>query len=202
MAIHLTDIGWHAHGEDDALTPVERRFLDAAKERFMKDGAYAAVQSSQPRALAVSLNDSPAGLASWIVDRFHSWCDSPRHLEDSFSKDELLTNITIYWVTQTIQSSIYGYLAETRQPTLGPGDYVKQPVGLAFFPRDISGIPPRRLAERTLNVAHWTDMPRGGHFGAWERPAEFAANLANFLASLPHFLTMRPDHGYGAGKAV
>ena len=62
--------------------------------------------------------------------------DSPRHLEATFSKDELLTNITIYWVTQTIQSSIYGYLAETRQPSLEPGDLVERPVGLALFPRD------------------------------------------------------------------
>jgi pimeloyl-ACP methyl ester carboxylesterase len=168
----------------------------------MEDGAYVAVHASQPRALAASLNDSPAGLASWIVDRFHSWCDSPRHLEHSFSKDELLTNITIYWVTQTIQSSIYGYLSETRNPSLGPNDHVDRPVGLALFPKDIAGIPPRRLAERTLNVVRWTEMDSGGHFGAWERPEEFAADLNAFVNMLDDPLALRAEHGYASGKTI
>jgi pimeloyl-ACP methyl ester carboxylesterase len=199
--IHLTDIGWHDHAGTQ-LTDIEQQFVDAAKRKFMEDGAYAAVHSSQPRALGACLNDSPAGLASWIVDRFHSWCDAPRHLEQSFTKDEILTNITIYWVTQTIQSSIYGYLAETRQPTLGPGDRVERPVALALFPKDMAGIPPRRLAERTLNVVRWTEMRSGGHFGAWERPAEFAADLKWFVRSLEDPVTLRVEHGYSAGEIV
>ncbi|HEU5134745.1 MAG TPA: epoxide hydrolase [Steroidobacteraceae bacterium] len=200
MGIHLTDIGWREHG--GTLTDIEQKYVAAANRRFMEDGAYAAVHMSQPRALAASLNDSPAGLASWIVDRFHSWCDSPRHLEQSFSKDEMLTNITIYWATQTIQSSIYGYLAETRRPSLGKDDHVDCPVGLALFPRDLAGILPRRLAERTLNVVRWTEMPDGGHFGAWERPAEFAADLKGFVVALAEPLSQRAHHGFRAGKAV
>jgi pimeloyl-ACP methyl ester carboxylesterase len=160
------------------------------------------VHASQPRALAVSLNDSPAGLASWIVDRFHSWCDSPRHLERSFSKGEMLTNITIYWVTQTIGSSIYGYLEETRQPSLKQGNYVDRPVGLAVFPRDLGGLPPRRLAERSLNVVRWTEMPSGGHFGAWECAKEFANELKLFVDSLEEPLTPRAAHGHRARKTV
>jgi len=196
IAVHLTDIGWHASAGAEALGDIERKYVEAAKRRFMEDGAYAAVQASQPRALAAALNDSPAGLASWIVDRFHSWADSPRHLEASFSKDELLTNITIYWVTQTIQSSIYGYLAETRRPSLKPEDFVTRPVGLALFPRDAISLPPRRLAERTLNVVHWTEMPSGGHFGAWERPREFAADLRNFYATLVGLQVTQAHHGH------
>ena len=200
IGIHLTDIGWHGSG-DSAVTDIERKYLEAAGKRFMEDGAYAAVHVSQPRALAVSLNDSPTGLASWIVDRFHSWCDSPRHLEQSFSKDDLLTNITLYWVTQTIQSSIYGYLAETRRPSLGPQDFVKRPVGLALFPSDMAGMPPRRLAERTLNVVHWTEMPRGGHFGAWELPEEFATDIKKFVTSLDDPFIRRP-HEYRTSKPL
>jgi pimeloyl-ACP methyl ester carboxylesterase len=200
-AIHLTDIGFRDY-DATQLTDVEKTYVEAAGKQFMKDGAYVAVQASQPRALAASLNDSPVGLASWIVDRFHSWCDSPRHLEASFSKDELLTNITIYWATQTIQSSIYGYLAETRTPTLGPNDYVNRPVALALFPRDLAGIPPRRLAERTLNVVRWTEMANGGHFGAWERPAEYAADLKAFVASLQDSQNHREAHGHGARKTL
>lgn len=201
MGIHLTDIGWHADA-GESLTDIEQKYIAAGRRRFMEDGAYAAVHASQPRALAAALNDSPAGLASWIVDRFHSWCDAPRHLEHSFSKDEMLTNITIYWVTQTIQSSIYGYLAETRQPSLSANDHVDRPVGLALFPKDMAGIPPRRLAERTLNVVRWTEMRSGGHFGAWERPGEFAADLNGFVASLEDPQPLRAEHGYRARKAV
>jgi pimeloyl-ACP methyl ester carboxylesterase len=202
-AVHLTDIGWHGHGGDaSSLTNIEQQYLAAANRAFIQDGAYVMVHASQPRALAVSLNDSPAGLASWIVDRFHSWCDSPRHLERSFSKGEMLTNITIYWVTQTIGSSIYGYLEETRQPSLKQGNYVDRPVGLAVFPRDLGGLPPRRLAERSLNVVRWTEMPSGGHFGAWECAKEFANELKLFVDSLEEPLTPRAAHGHRARKTV
>ena len=199
IGIHLTDIGWHDHG--DRLTDLEQKYVAAVKRRFMEDGAYAAVHMSQPRALAAALNDSPAGLASWIVDRFHSWSDSPKRFEQSFGKDELLTNITLYWVTQTIQSSIYGYLAEARQPSLGKDDYVHCPVGLALFPRDMA-IPPRRLAERTLNVVRWTEMRAGGHFGAWEQPDDFAADLKSFARAVTDPLSQRALDGQRARKAV
>jgi pimeloyl-ACP methyl ester carboxylesterase len=201
IGIHLTDLGRWRNDEAADLSDVERKYVAAAGKLFMEDGAYAAVHVSQPRALAVSLNDSPAGLASWIVDRFHSWCDAPRQFEQSFSKDDLLTNITLYWVTQTIQSSIYGYLAEMRQPTLGPRDFVKRPVGLTLFPRDMAGIPPRQLAERTLNVVHWTEMPRGGHFGAWEQPEEFATDLKKFVSSIDDPWIHR-QHEYRASKSI
>jgi len=194
IAVHLTDIGWQSHAGEEDLSDIERKYVEAARRHFMEDGAYVAVQASQPRALAAALNDSPAGLASWILDRFHSWADSPRHLEATFSKDEMLTNITIYWVTQTIQSSIYGYLAETRQPSLEPGHYVEHPVGLALFPRDAVGPPPRRLAERSLNVVQWSEMPSGGHFGAWERPREFAADLRKFRAILQSLQSTQAFH--------
>lgn len=202
-AVHLTDIGWHGHGGDESsLTDIEQKYVAAAKRRFMEDGAYVMVQTSQPRALAVSLNDSPVGLASWIVDRFHSWCDSPRHLERSFSKDEMLTNITLYWITQTIGSSIYGYLEETRQPSLKKGDYVDRPVGLAMFPKDLAGFPPRRLAERSLNVVRWSEMKRGGHFGAWEYPEDFANELKTFVDSLEEPLALQTAHGHRARKTI
>lgn len=199
LGIHLTDIGWHDHG--DRLTDIEQKYVAAVNRRFMEDGAYAAVHMSQPRALAAALNDSPAGLASWIVDRFHSWSDSPRRFEQSFSKDEMLTNITLYWATQTIQSSIYGYLAETRQPSLGKNDYVQCPVGLALFPRDMA-VPPRRLAERNLNVVRWTEMRMGGHFGAWEQSEEFAADLKSFVVAVTDPFSQRAIDGNPARKAI
>jgi pimeloyl-ACP methyl ester carboxylesterase len=182
VAIHLTDIGWHAANVNPAvLSKAEAKYLKTAQQKFMADGAYAAVQMSQPRSLAVGLNDSPAGLASWIVDRFHSWSDPRGDFRRSFSMDELLTNIMLYWTTQTIGSSMMSYCAEAHRPSLTPHDYVECPVGLALFPFDGAGIPPRSFAERTLNVRQYTRMPSGGHFAALEVPESLAREITQFL---------------------
>jgi microsomal epoxide hydrolase len=185
IGIHLTDLGWHALDIDpESASKSERHYLEASKKHFMSDGGYAAVQMTQPRSLAAGLNDSPIGLASWIVDRFHSWCDFDGSLYDAVSKDDLLTNITLYWLTQTIGSSIFNYYAEAQSPSLGPTDHVDRPVALALFPKDIGGVPPRSLAERTLNVQRWTEMPRGGHFAALEQPALFVRDVVEFCRTL------------------
>ena len=180
-AIHLTDLGWHVYNTDpSSLSGTEQKYLEGAKKHFLADMAYAMVHNTRPRSLATALNDSPAGLASWIVDRFHSWSDSG-DVDASFGRDALLTNIMLYWVTQAIGPSIYNYFAEVRSPSLTPADRVARPVGLALFPRDIGGLPPRRLAERTLNVQRWTEMPRGSHFAAWEEPELFARDVGEFF---------------------
>jgi len=184
VGIHLTDLGWHASKVDpDSVSKAERKYLEAAKKGFMADGAYVMVQTTRPHSLAPELNDSPVGLASWIVDRFHSWCDG-HDPERSFGKDDLLTNIMLYWVTETIGSSIFNYSADAQSPSLTPGDRVERPVGLALFPQDIGGIPPRALAERTLNVQRWTEMPRGGHFAALEEPELYARDVVEFFRAL------------------
>jgi pimeloyl-ACP methyl ester carboxylesterase len=183
IGIHITDLGWHATQVDPAsLSRAERRYLAASSKAFMADGAYAMVQTTRPRSLAVALADSPVGLASWIVDRFHAWSDG--ELDARFGKDELLTNIMLYWVTQTIGSSMFRYYAAARSPSLRPTDRVDRPVGLALFPHDIGGVPPRSFAERTLHVTRWTEMPRGGHFAALEEPALFARDVIEFFESL------------------
>jgi pimeloyl-ACP methyl ester carboxylesterase len=182
IALHLTDLGWHVAQTDPAsLTKPERKYLEASRKRFMADGGYAMVQSTRPRSLAPALQDSPVALASWIIDRFHAWADRPAKLESSFSKDELLTNVMLYWITGTIGSSMFNYHADARSPSLCPSDRVTQPVGVALFPRDLGGIPPRSLAERTLNVQRWTELPRGGHFAALEVPELYARDLVEFL---------------------
>jgi pimeloyl-ACP methyl ester carboxylesterase len=183
IGIHVTDLGWHASQVDHAnVTRPERKYLERAGKAFLKDGAYAMVQATRPRSLAVGLTDSPVGLASWIVDRFHSWSDGK--LDERFGKDVLLTNIMLYWVTGTIGSSMYGYHAETVSPSLTAADRVDRPVAVALFPDDIGGIPPRRLAERTLEVVRWTEMPRGGHFAALEEPALYAHDVLELVRSL------------------
>ena len=161
----------------------EKKYLEAAKKAFMADGAYAMVQATRPRSLAAGLLDSPLGLASWIVDRFHSWSDAG-DLDASFGRDALLANIMIYWATGTIGSSMQTYFADRRSPSISPADRVERPVALALFPREPGGVPPRALAERTLDVRRWTEMPRGGHFGALEEPARYAADVREFFRSL------------------
>jgi pimeloyl-ACP methyl ester carboxylesterase len=185
LGIHLTDLGWHATNVDPTtVSKVEQKYLEASKKHFLADGAYAMVQTTRPRSLAAALNDSPVGLASWLVDRFHAWSD-PRVLREmAFSPDDLLTNIMLYWVTQTIGSSMFQYYAEARSPSLTPADRVTVPVGMALFPKDIGGVPPRRLAERTLNVQRWTELPRGGHFAALEEPRLFRNDVVEFFGPL------------------
>jgi len=184
-AIYLTDLGWNRMNIDPGPLPhAEKRYLEESKKLFMKESAYVMVQSTKPQTLAYPLNDSPTGLAAWVLDRFYFWCDCRGDLEKSFSRDELLTNLTIYWVTQTIASSMRMYRLDMKSPSLAAKDYVAVPVGLGLFPKDIGGIPPREFAGRTLNVQHWTEMPGGGHFTAWEEPELMASDLFAFFRTI------------------
>ncbi len=144
------------------------------------------VQMTKPQTLAYELNDSPVGLAAWIVDRFRVWSDCDGDLERSYSKDELLTNIMIYWVTETINSSIRGYYEEAHTPSLQSGQRIDVPAGLAIFLKDFPPDlpPPRELAERSLNVQRWTEMPHGGHFAALEEPELLAEDIRAFFRTL------------------
>ena len=115
------------------------------------------------------------------MDRFHSWTDSATS-RASFGRDELLTNIMLYWVTQTIGPSMFNYYAENALAFAVPG----RPCGAARGPGAVPQghrrrIPPRSFAERTLNVQRWTEMPRGSHFAAWEEPELFARDVAEFF---------------------
>ncbi len=183
--IYITDLGWHvANTNPSDLSKTEKHYLEKSQQYAMKESAYAMLQGTKPQTLAYSLNDSPAGLAAWITDRFYAWCDCDKDIEKSFSKDELLTNIMIYWVTSSIASSMRNYKAEMMSPALTAKNYVNVPVGMGLFPKDIGGIPPREFAERTLNIVHWKEMPEGGHFAPWEQPELFAADLLNFVKKI------------------
>ena len=128
------------------------------------------MHSTKPQTLASSLNDSPVGLAAWILEKFRTWSDCDGNVEQRFSKDELLTNIMIYWVTETIHSSIRMYYENARMsPPLKAGQHIEVPAGVALFPKDLLLLP-REWAERSLRIQRWTQMPRGGHFAALEEP--------------------------------
>jgi pimeloyl-ACP methyl ester carboxylesterase len=148
------------------------------------EGGYNHLQATKPQTLAYGLNDSPVGLAAWILEKFRTWSDCGGDPEHAFSKDELLTNIMIYWITETISSSTRLYWEGREQPLrLSVGNWVKPPVAVALFPKEIP-MPPRELAERGYNIARWTDMPVGGHFAAMEQPELLASDLREFFRSL------------------
>jgi pimeloyl-ACP methyl ester carboxylesterase len=192
VGVHLTDVPfWHLFQKPGDLSHDEQRFLDATTGWQQKDGAYALIQGTRPYTLARGLNDSPAGLASWIIDKFHAWSDCDGDVERSFTKDELLSNVTLYWVTETIDSSFMPYadfvnagaltwITEALRQWIGSTDV---PAAFAMFPKDISH-PPREWAGRFFNVQRWTEMPRGGHFAALEEPEMLVDDIRRFFRAL------------------
>jgi pimeloyl-ACP methyl ester carboxylesterase len=174
VALHLTDVPYmHLYSVDRAeLTAAERAYLAAGQEWQMSEGAYALIQATKPATAAVGLADSPAGLAAWIVEKLRSWSDCNGQLELRFSRDEILTWITLYWITNTIGSSFIPYVE------YAPADdsEVALPTGVTIFPKDL--VPaPREFAERFFNIVRWAELPTGGHFTAWEEPEAFAREL-------------------------
>jgi pimeloyl-ACP methyl ester carboxylesterase len=143
--------------------------------------AYQQIQGTKPQTLGFSLDDSPAGLAAWIVEKFHAWCDCDGNVESRFTKDELLTNITLYWVTQTGTSSTRIYY-ENRVATGNPGK-VMVPTACALFPKEIT-VPPRKWVESRYNLVRWTEMPHGGHFAALEQPDLLVNDVREFFRGI------------------
>lgn len=140
-------------------------------EQWRPESGYQAVQSTKPQSLAYGLTDSPAGLAAWIVEKLRAWSDCGGDVERAFTKDELLTNIMIYWVTGSTGSSMRLYYESSREGwQLGFGERIEAPCGVANFPAEVV-LPPREWVERLYDVKRWSVLPRGGHFPALEEPA-------------------------------
>jgi pimeloyl-ACP methyl ester carboxylesterase len=158
----------------------------AAMARFQREeSGYALEQATKPQTLGVALNDSPAGLLAWIVEKFRTWSDCGGRPENAFDRDRLLTNAMLYWVTQTITSSARLYW-ECKHAGLWEEapDFVAVPTGVARYPKEEVLRFPRSWVERTYNVTHWAVMPRGGHFAAMEQPALFVDDLRTFFRTV------------------
>lgn len=187
VAVHLNYIpgSYRPHvAPGDTLHAEEEQFLRDADVWYQAEGGYAHVQRTVPQTLAFALADSPAGLAAWIVEKFQRWGDCDGEVERRFSKEDLLTNATIYWVTQTIHSSMRLYVEGRKAPLhFRDGDFVGVPCAVARFPRE-SPFPPRRWIARGYNIVRWTDMPSGGHFAALEEPALLAEDIRAFFRRL------------------
>jgi pimeloyl-ACP methyl ester carboxylesterase len=183
VALHLTDVPYtHLFSVDPTeLTEPERAYLAAGQAWQMSEGAYALLQSTKPATAAVGLADSPAGLAAWIVEKLRSWSDCDGQLDRRFSRDEVLTWLTLYWVTNTIGSSFLPYV----EYDPGENSQVTVPTGVTIFPKDL--VPaPRQFAERFFQIVRWTELPTGGHFTAWEEPEAFARELAGLVRDVIH----------------
>jgi len=196
VGIHLTDVPFfHAFHPPNDPTDAERKYLEHIAQFGRTQGAYALVQGAQPHALAAGLNDSPVGLAAWIIEKFRRWSDCHGDVESRFTKDELLANVTLYWLTGTINSS-FGPYADIAHA--GATQWIEEklktwrgsvsrandvPAGFAMFPKDLSS-PPRAWAERFFTVARWSELPRGGHFAALEEPELLAHEIREFFRPL------------------
>jgi microsomal epoxide hydrolase len=165
-------------------TPEERTFFGELGQWLKEETGYQWIQGTRPQTLAFALSDSPAGLAAWIVEKFRAWSDCGGDVESVFSKDHLLANISLYWLTGAIGSSFWPYYARMHGPWPIPDGGVTAPTGYAAFPREIVR-PPRSIAARTYaDIRRWTEMPKGGHFAAMEQPEALAREIVEFFRPL------------------
>ena len=165
-------------------SPEEKAYAEQLAQWLREETGYQWIQGTKPQTLAYGLNDSPAGLAAWIVEKFRTWSDCHGDVEKSFTRDQLLTNVMIYWVTQTINSSTRLYYEARHHPwRLKPGTRIEAPTAVALFPAELVR-PPRHWAERVYDVKRWTVMPKGGHFAAMEEPELLAADVREFYRDL------------------
>jgi pimeloyl-ACP methyl ester carboxylesterase len=198
IGIHLTDVPfWHSLKVPEDLQPVERDYVEQIQQFQAQHGAYAMIQGRKPQTLADGLIDSPLGLAAWLTEKFQRWSDCNGDLDSVFTKNEMLTNTMVYWVTGSIGGAFLPYfdvlnagpprwIAEAVKQKIGSDEV---PAGFALFPKDLSQ-PPREWAQRFFNVQRWTQFAKGGHFAAMEQPEALAADIREFFRPLR---TRAPD---------
>lgn len=175
-------------GSSGGATEAELERMQKRNAELADQKAYGAIQGTRPQTLGYGLNDSPAGLAAWIVDKFWAWSDHGGNLDNSFTKDELITNIMLYWVTDSMPSAMRIYYESQhnlpRPKSMTPFESTGRPapMGYALFPKEIN-VPPRAWVERNqgARLIHWTAMPHGGHFAALEQPQLLTDDVCAFF---------------------
>ncbi|NBP85385.1 MAG: epoxide hydrolase [Mycobacteriaceae bacterium] len=182
IGIHLNMPIAGPTGDLSDPSPEEREALKAQRHYQQWEAGYSKQQSTRPQTLGYGLADSPAGQLAWIVEKLYAWSDCDGHPENVFSRDEMLDDVMLYWATNTGASSARLYWESFN--AFGGGGKVQVPTGIARFPKEIFR-PPRSWCEAAYSVTHWTDMPRGGHFAAFEQPELFVDDVRAFFASVP-----------------
>lgn len=183
MGIHVSAVAEKPRPAGAPPPTLDEQAYDAKDAAWeAEEGGYQAIQSSRPQTLAYGLTDSPAGMAAWIVEKFRAWSDCGGDVFSVFPLEMLLDNLSIYWISGTMASSLrYYFEAQHLRPPLQPDDFVAVPTAVAVWPHDLAQ-PPIELARRLYNVTRYTRFPRGGHFPAWEAPERYAADLKAFVA--------------------
>jgi pimeloyl-ACP methyl ester carboxylesterase len=184
LGIHLSNLD-NAPTPTSPLTDAERAYTASVGVWDEQERGYSSIQSTRPQSLAYGLTDSPAALAAWILEKWRVWADTGGDVDAHFDRDDLLTLITLYWVTSTIGTSIRDYFDNRAHGTATlPADArVSVPTGIANFHHSYvhEGVLPREWAERIYNIARFTDMPSGGHFAPVEEPDLLAVEIAEFF---------------------
>jgi pimeloyl-ACP methyl ester carboxylesterase len=165
------------------LTEAEIARLSLRQAFQSEETGYQQIQGTKPQTIGIALNASPVALAAWIVEKFRTWCDCNGNPESVFTRDELLTNITLYWVTETAASSARIYY-ESRHPTTPPvPGRIAAPMACADFPKEVIWSP-RKWLESRYDIQRWTPMPRGGHFAAMEQPNLLVDDIRAFFRTV------------------
>lgn len=185
IGIHVTLLWGPRESTPAAETDDERAYLAELRNWTRDQMGYQTIQGTKPQTLAYGLTDSPIGLAAWIIEKFRAWSDCGGDIERCFSKDTLLTNVMLYWITGAINASFWPYWARRHEPwPLSEQSPVLAPTAYASFPKEILH-PPRTWVQRAYpNIRRWTEMKAGGHFAALEQPEALAADIRTFFREL------------------
>lgn len=185
LGVHLTDVGYPDQNTDfSALSPAELEMAQWVQQWFMEEGiGVNMIMATKPQTLAYGLNDSPLGLAAWLLSYASGGTKGKAEFKSRFPADEVLTNVMIYWVTQTIHTAARAYYANAHIAREGSVETsTTVPAAVAHCPYDPPL--PREWAARQVNLVRFTDFPSGGHFVAWEEPELYAADLQDFARTL------------------
>ncbi|MEA2467338.1 MAG: hypothetical protein QOJ57_1464 [Thermoleophilaceae bacterium] len=189
LGLHLTNLELAPYTGPGSrpLSDAERAYVEQVESWDAVERGYSSIQSTKPQTVGYGLNDSPAGLAAWLLEKWRSWTDSGGDLDAHFSRDFLLTTLTIYWATQSITATLRDYYDNRWfAERLRPDDFIRVPTGIAVFSNQLvhEGDPPREWVERLYDVQRWTPMLRGGHFAPAEEPELVARDIAAFFGEL------------------
>ena len=183
-AIHLTMLGLRPSLGEGAppLSEAERNWVKLTRERLRREGGYQEIQGTRPQSLAYGLTDSPAGLAAWIVEKYHGWPGAKADQPPPFAMDRLITQVMLYWLNGiNAPNWLYWAVRNRGGLTLKPGERVEVPTGVAFFPFDLFPVPPAEWVARIYNVVDRRDFDRGGHFVAMENGPLLVEELRRFF---------------------
>ena len=160
------------------------------KEQVMEEG-YRSLQATKPQTLAFAMNENPVGIAAWILEKFHNWSDlKNKTVLDIYSKEDLITNIMIYIVTNTFNTASWIYYGRREEGgrVMNIKDKITTPTACALFPAEFLSWPPKSYVDRMYNVLQWTEHPSGGHFAAMEEPTFLLNDIRSFAYKVKSML--------------